>query len=139
MGADIPDGEVADISSALVAHVLADAGVAGLIAARLYPEPLPEDRILPAGTYACIGTPRLHGARSSFRLTAWSYTNALSWEVAEAFRLSLEGFHSEMGEVHAFSIVDNSYAGRYEPNPNPTSDGLYPVHVYARVWSEDPS
>ena len=131
---------MADISAALVTYLNANAAIATLVGTRIYAGHLPEDRVLPALTYGCLGIPRLHVARyarPSFRVTAWSYTHAASWEVAEAVRLALECFHGEMGTVHAFSIVDNSYAGRYEPNPNPTSDGLCPVHVYARVWFQE--
>ena len=131
---------MADISAALVTHLNADSGITDLVGTRIYQGHLPENRILPAIVYSCVDTPRLHVARyarPSFRVTAWSYTNALSWEVAEAVRASLECFHGLMGTVHAFSLVDNSYDGAFEPQPNATSDGLYPVHVYARVWFQE--
>lgn len=124
-----------DITDALVAHLKAHVGTAALISGRVYPGKLPEPRVLPAVVYQRQSTPQLHiarYARPTFRLTCWSYTHSQSWQVAEQVRLACECYHGDMGAlVHAFSMVEDLRDGVYEPLPMP---GIYPVHVYVRVW-----
>lgn len=128
---------MADISAALVTYLKAYAGLTALVSTRIYPVQLPDDRTIPAVTYHMQTSPRTHVcsyAKPYFRITAWSYTHALSWQIAEQVRLALESYHGAMGTVHAFSMVEDLSDGHFEPVPDP---GLFPVHVYARIWYQE--
>lgn len=126
-----------DLCAGLVSYLGAYAGLNALISARIYVDRLPEGRTLPALVYQIQDAPELNIANyvePYVRFTCWSYTHTLSWQVAEQVREALNAYHGSLGTVHAYSQVVSRSDGRYEPLPAP---GLYPVHVYTRVWFKD--
>jgi hypothetical protein len=130
---------VDDLLTGLVTYLKAHAGLSALIDTRLYPSVLPEARAFPDVVYQVFTSPqtRYSGtvtAQPYIRFACWSYTHTLSWQVAEQVRQSLEGYHDSLGTVHALSKVEDMRDGRYEPLPAP---GIYPVHVYARIWFKE--
>ena len=109
----------------MVVHLMGDTGVTGIIGTRLYPMVVPQDAELPAAAYQQLSGPREHShsgasglvrARVQFTCMGASYNAAK--DVAEALRLSLDGFKGSMGNVDVQAVfLDNEvdgYASTFE-------------------------
>lgn len=107
------------IEEAITAHLLADAGVAALVATRVYPVKMPQRPTYPAVTYFRVSGPREHSqsgpsglAHPRFQLDCMAATYAGAKTLAAAVRLALDGFRGSMGggggvDVNAVFIEDD--------------------------------
>lgn len=95
-------------------YILADATVAGLIAARLYPDKLPQNATLPAVVYqevSSVPIDHVHGAegrlmRSRYQFTVWASTRAVAKSIDEAIRVRIDGTgRSTMGSTAMHAIL----------------------------------
>lgn len=94
------------IEAGIYAHLIGNAGVAALVATRIYPLLVPQDAELPAMAYQRISGPRDHAhdgpsglamARMQLTFVAASYDGAKT--LSEAVRAAMDGFSGTMGEV----------------------------------------
>lgn len=87
------------IGTALRAHLLADAGIAALVAARIYPLRLPQKAVMPAIVLTRVSGLRfghLRGAgslaRPRFQVDAWATTHDGATTLGSLCRVRLDGF-----------------------------------------------
>ena len=106
---------MADLGSAVRGYLAADAGVLALVAARIYPDVLPQGYTIRTGgalTYTIIDTSHDHMinglagiARSRVEFAAFASTRAGANIIAEAVRASdLQGYTGAMGGVSIESV-----------------------------------
>lgn len=95
------------IEEALVAELLADVSVSGLIGTRVYPLLIPQDAILPAIAYQTIGAPDdyRHDGASEYRdvrmqLTCQADNYAAAKGLARAVRNCLSGYVGTLGSLN---------------------------------------
>jgi hypothetical protein len=107
---------MADLGSAVRGYLAANAGVAALVATRIYPDVLPQGYTIKTGgalTYTLIDTVHDHLinglagiARSRIEFAAFASTRAGANLIAEAVRASsLQGFTGAMGGVLIESVM----------------------------------
>jgi len=107
---------MADLGSAVRGYLAANAGVAALVATRIYPDVLPQGYTIKSGgalTYTIIDTVHDHLinglagiARSRIEFAAFASTRAGANLIAEAVRASsLQGFTGAMGGVLIESVM----------------------------------
>lgn len=82
----------------LYAVLAASSGLAALVADRIYPDAIPEDKALPAVVYSRTATDpvlTIHGTKvaetAALSITAWSQTRTESEAVADAVAIALLG------------------------------------------------
>jgi hypothetical protein len=100
-----------NIESALVAKVTGDVTVSSIIAARMYPQIVPQGVSLPAVTYSEISGLRKHDlngpcglVESRWQLNCWTTTRSGARTLADAVRQSIDGFDGFVGAVEIQSI-----------------------------------
>lgn len=103
------------LEAGIYAHLIADSGVAALVATRIYPLLVPQDATLPALAYQRISGPRDHAhtgatglafARMQLTYVAASYNEAKS--LGEAVRAAMDGLKGSMGAVTVGAcLLDN--------------------------------
>ena len=110
------------IEAGIYAHLIADSGVADLVATRIYPLLVPQDATLPAMAYQRISGPRDHShsgpsglvtARMQLTYVALSYDGAKS--LGEVVRAAMDGFRvmpiaeaAEIGDLFVTLTGDTS-------------------------------
>jgi hypothetical protein len=90
-------------AEAVLQRILAVApAVSVLIGSRIYPNIVPQKAPMPAITYQQISGPRLHDmqgavgmAKARYQINCWAVSYAEAKELAEAVRLTLDGYSSE--------------------------------------------
>lgn len=95
------------LETALRARLLADAGIAALVVARVYPVVLPQAPAFPAITYEGVAETRLNTfggplglAGPLMRLHAWASTYDGARDLARKVRLALDGWRgTQSGET----------------------------------------
>jgi hypothetical protein len=99
------------MENAVVAKLKADATIASLVSARVYPNVLPQDAIMPALTYQVITGIRenqMDGAagisHGSIQINAWDDDYEGAKTLAEAVRKELNCYHGETGGVRIYDI-----------------------------------
>ena len=92
------------IAADIVAFLLADATLGGLIGTRLYPLKLPQDPTVPAMTYQWVSGQRAHAADGAVGLASprvqfdcWAQTYLEVEAMLEALRKRLDGFQGTVG------------------------------------------
>jgi hypothetical protein len=103
------------IETELRARLAADATVAGLVVARIYPIVLPQKPTYPAITYSKVSGERLHTlagaagrAMPRISISAWSDVGYASVQtLAAAIRASLDGFNGTLTTIQTNIILDN--------------------------------
>lgn len=107
------------IEEAITSHLTTNAGVAALVASRVYPKQMPQAPTYPAIVYHRISGPREHSQTGSsglahprfqFDLYARSYAGAKN--LSEKVRLAFDDFRGSMGggsgvEVDAVFLEDD--------------------------------
>ncbi len=103
------------ISEALVTRLEGFAGLAALVADRIYVSVLPQNPTYPAITYQRISGPRVENLQSHsglahprFQFSCFARTAAEAVAVREQVRLALEGFRGIIGSdnIQGIEIVD---------------------------------
>lgn len=100
---DVPVIEIDDTVEATLRNVLVnDVFLNMLIGTSIYPNIVPQGADIPAITYQQISGPRLHdmqGAvgmcKARYQINCWAASYAAAKELAEAVRLTLDGYSSE--------------------------------------------
>jgi len=106
-----------------------NAGVSNLVAARIYPNKLPQTATLPAITYQRISTPRVHThdtsgavgtAHPRFQFDAWGTTYSSCQAVSDAIRAALNGYKGTMGAGGTAVTVQGALVDdeRYDNSPD---------------------
>lgn len=120
------------LTTDLVAHLEAHAGLAALVADRIYARELPPEAVLPAVTYQRISGPRdfshdgpaLANPRYQFSCFAVTYLTAEA--VALQVQAALDGWNAAYGFP---AFADDPYDLPAEPET-----GVYGVAVDAEIW-----
>lgn len=104
-----------------VAFVLADPTVAGLIASRMHPGPLPQGEEMPAVTYGEASNVRLRSlsgpsgkARPRIEVNSWDKTYGGVKALAAAIRIRLDGFKGDMGATRVDGLFIDGERDTYE-------------------------
>ncbi len=100
------------LETALRTYVLADATVAGLAGARMYPRKLPQGPTLPAIAYQRIDTRREHDMagpdglpRPRVQVACWAASVAQAADLAAAVMERLDGYRGAWGSVQVQSCL----------------------------------
>jgi hypothetical protein len=132
---------MADLGSAVRGYLAANAGVAALVATRIYPDVLPQGYTIKTGgalTYTLIDTVHDHLinglagiARSRIEFAAFASTRAGANLIAEAVRASsLQGFTGAMGGVLIESVMVSGGVQTLDERP---TDGSQ-EHRYVTIF-----
>lgn len=129
-----------DPGDALFAILTADATVAALIVARLYPITAPQNVTKPYAVYARVGGPRnrsLSGpdglARPRYQIDAWATDIDQARALSAAIRRALDGFRGDSAGLTIHEIVmDDEPFEDFEPDT-----GLYRVSADYIVWHDE--
>jgi hypothetical protein len=97
---------MAEIEEVLVAYILAQSGITGLIDRRLYPEEIPQGTTLPAVVYIKVSDVKLHTLtqqnkleQPTFQFTALSFSKAEGRSIVNQFKTALIDFVGTMGGI----------------------------------------
>lgn len=111
------------IEVGLVAHLEADAAVAALVVARIYPVLLPQNVTYPAISYERVNTDRRYSFDGPsihiwpfFRIHCWSQSYLQAKSLGEAVRKSLNGFTGTMGTDSVINVEMQNENDLYEPD-----------------------
>jgi len=124
---------VAALEEAMVTQVAASAGLVALIAARFYPQMVPQKPTYPAVTYQVVSAPResnmgvdpgIVNARVQF--SAWGTTWKSARDVAEQLRLAFQRWR---GTVAGTEIMDTLEWDWHDAPPELVND----LKVFQRV------
>lgn len=92
------------IEAVITKHLTENAGVAALIAGRVYPKQLPQGPTYPAIVYHRISGPRVHShdgasglAYPRFQFDCFAKTHVQAKALCDAVRLAIDGFKGLMG------------------------------------------
>ena len=90
-----------EIEETLVTYLKTHAGLAGLVAARIYPLQLPQSPTLPALVYTRVSGARTHTqswtpviARPRIQFDCWAATYSGAKALAAQLRAALDGYHA---------------------------------------------
>jgi len=124
------------VEAAINAILLADPGVAAVVASRIYPVVMPEDPTLPAITYQRIDGPRETSldldsslAHPRIQVSAWGNAYADVKNAADAVREALNGFSGTIAGFTIQGIVIESDNDLYDPQTR-----TYHVATDFEVW-----
>ncbi len=130
------------IEEALVAHLLANAGVIAYVGNRIYPLVIPEGVELPAIAYQRISTPResthsgpsgLASPRFQFSCVSGKYSEANG--LVNAVRRALDGYKGTMGGVNGINVgavfVENTI------DESSGSPDLCELKLDAVIWHDE--
>jgi len=114
---------VAEVEEAMRALLLADPAVSALVAARIYPAPLPQGPTLPALCYQRISATRTRSqegpsgrARARFQVDAWASTYDAARAAAAAVRRACDGFRGVVSGVELQEVQLATDRDLYEPD-----------------------
>lgn len=101
--------------SDLVAYLSGATAISNIVAARIYPELLPQSPTYPAITYFQVSAVRTyvldgdaHKARRRFQIDCWASTHKVAEQLADAVRHTLSGFYGSMSGVQVhFTQLDD--------------------------------
>jgi len=107
------------IEQGLVTFLLADAGLAALIADRLHDDVLPQKPTVPALVWQRISTPREHSHSGSshyatprFQFSCWAKTRLGAIQLANTLRSALDAYQGTMGSELVYgSFSENELSG----------------------------
>lgn len=132
---------MADLGSAVRSYLIADAAVAQLVGARIYPDALPQGYRMNTGgalTYSIISTAHDHLinglagiARSRLEFTAVASGRAAANEIAEAVRASgLVGFTGDLHGVEIEGVMLDSGVQSLTESPTDGSQDRWYLTVF---------
>jgi hypothetical protein len=95
----------ARLEDGLVARLLSDASIAGYVSARIWPDTMPPNAVLPAVTYQRIATTRpayAHNGPSGYvvarlQIDCWALDRNGANDVGDAVRKNLDGYRGWVG------------------------------------------
>jgi len=120
---------------ALRKFILTDAVVTGLIVARYYPDPLPQDSTLPAITYMVVSNPRHPNLPFAFprvQVTCWAETRDGARAVAKAIIDKADRWKGVQSGVHFKRVSKQNDLDIYDPERK-----LYKVPVDFKLLYQD--
>ena len=127
------------IAADIVAFLLADSTLGGLIGTRLYPLKLPQDPTMPAITYQWISGARVHSTDGASGLSSpriqfdcWALTYLEAEAVFEALRKRLDGFQGTAGASRIQAAFFESERDLYDDEAR-----LYRRSTDFFVWYEE--
>ena len=113
---------VTTIGEAIRSILINTAGIAALIGARCYPEPLPQNPEYPCIVYDHIsGTPDNHLLGSStmikkrYQVDVYAKTRTAAWYLAGLVRVALNQYSGTVGTVRIGSCLQIGEQDMYEP------------------------
>ena len=116
------------IEEALVAHLLAQTGLAALISRRFFYEELPQGATLPAVTCNKISDIKDHTLtgqseleRPTYQFIAWASTKAGARAVAEQIKSILSDYQGTMGGITVQKIELQTEMSSLEKSPDGTT------------------
>jgi hypothetical protein len=120
--AAVPVIDYDSTAEAVLQRILAVAPVvSNLIGSRIYPNIVPQKAPMPAITYQQISGPRLHDmqgavglAKARYQINCWAVSYAGAKELAEAVRLTLDGYSSE-GTIAVIHLNNEGDMPEMEP------------------------
>lgn len=126
------------IEDALRAVLLADAGVAALVTARVWPAKLPQTAVLPAVVYQRVSTTGdvaletpVGPIRSRVQLSAWATTFGQARQLGEAVVHALNGWSGTAGGKTVQLVRLVNWLDDYEPGPPERFRVIVDVYVYS--------
>lgn len=142
---------MADIEQGLVTYLLARAGVTALVAARIYPEIVPQaekgEDNYPAITYQVISEPNVRSlsgasglAYPRIQINCWSRRYSVTKALRNAVRDALDGYRGSMGDVTVHECSKESE--RTLTDELPATAGVRAARVYGRsmdfeIWYQE--
>ncbi len=136
------------VEAALYAELTGNAGVAALVADRVYPDVAPSSADLPRLTYQRISTgrhPHLAGASGlvspRFQVICWASSRASAGVVADAVREALDGFSGTLGSggntVNARGVFLDGQGADYAPPTEGGEIGVYSERLEFIIWHRE--
>lgn len=131
------------IEQAFYQHLTADAGLATLVADRIYPFNIPHGVELDSITYNLAGSDRTYtmGGESAyikavFDVDCWSYTYAGAIAIADAVEASLVDYRGQLGSTSPPVDADHIRMERRGPDQFEDDTGLHRVVLQFLVGYE---
>jgi uncharacterized protein DUF3168 len=129
------------IEASLETYLKNNAGIAALVASRIYPQLIPENPTYPAISYektsgeherSLTGSSGL--AMADFELECWAKTYGGAKSVADAVRNALDGFSGMMGTDAVSEVHLDSDSDLFEISAGNEMQRLYGVQLSLTIW-----
>lgn len=130
------------MEEALVAYLLADAGLSALVGTRINWLQRPQGATLPAITLQVVSAPRDYTltGRDRFvgylvQMDVWGATYTATKAVSRALELALDGLTSAPFQT---AIIENERDGYEADSPTGSATGIYRTSLDVRCWASQP-